>query len=81
MNVGQKLDNIMVSQAESQKHQAVMCNDLKHLIEDNLEFKNNLATLKKDYYETKRTVEKHTIWFSIIHFFTVSLIGWLGFKN
>lgn len=81
MTVGSKLDSIIESQTEMQTAQAVMANDMKHLIADNVEFKENLTTLKTDYYKTKGIVEKHGIWFTIIHFITVSLLGFLGFKS
>lgn len=81
MDVGSKLDSIIESQAEFKTQQAVICNDMKHLIKDNEDFKGNLATLKSDYYKTKTIVEKHGIWFTIIHFITVTLLGFLGYKS
>lgn len=81
MTQEQKIDKILESQGQIQTQQAVMCNDIKHIIKDNFEFQNGVGVFKKDYYETKRTVEKHTIWFSIIHFFTAGVLGYLGFKT
>lgn len=43
-----------------QQSQAVMCNNIKHIVDDNLEFKNsmdkNITTLKTDYYKTRDKV-------------------------
>ena len=85
MDVGSKLDKIIDSQAGLKTQQAVLCRDMKHLIADNVEFKEgmnkNVAAFKKDYYKTKATVQKHGIWFSVGHFLTVTLLGLLGYKN
>ena len=81
MSVEAKIDKIIASQADFKTQQAVMATDMKHLIKDNIEFKDNLATLKLDYYKTKGVVEKHGIWFTIIHFLTVTLLGYIGYKG
>ena len=84
-NVGSKLDSIIKSQAEFAMQQAVMCNDMKHLIADNVEFKENMttnvATLKKEFYKTRAVVSKHGIWFTIIHGITLFLAGLIGYKS
>ena len=85
MGINAILTEIRDGQAKLQTQQAVMCNDMKHLIKDNVEFKEsmnkNVATLKTDYYKTKTIVQKHTIWFAILHFFTVSLLAYIGLKT
>lgn len=85
MDVGSKLDSIIESQAELKTQQAVMCTDMKHIIKDNAEFKEvtnkNLTTLKTDYYKTKLVVERHTIWFTVGHFITVTLVGFFTYKS
>ena len=84
-NVGSKLDKIIESQAEFGKQQAVLCTKMTHLIADNVEFKEsmttNVANFKKDYYKTKATVQKHSIWFTIGHSITMFILGFLGIKN
>jgi len=84
MSVESKLDKIIESQAEFKTQQAVQCARMKHLIADNVEFKENMnknvANLKEDYYKTKATVQKHGIWFTVGHFITVTVLGYFGFK-
>lgn len=85
MTTENKLDIIIESQAHLKTQQAVMCVDMKHIIKDNAEFKEttnkNVTTLKADYYKTKTIVERHSIWFTVIHFITVTLLGIFGFKS
>ena len=75
MTVAEKLDSIIASQAEQSERQAVMCNDIKHIIKDNLEFQNGVAVFKKDFYNTKATVQKHGIWFAVINGIWVFLLS------
>ena len=82
MLVVEKLDKIMACQAAMQQQQAVMANDLKHVISDNIEFKNsttkNISTLKTDYYETKKTVEKISFLGKILAAIYARIIGLLS---
>lgn len=84
-NVGSKLDKIIESQSVMQTQQAVMATDMKHLIADNVEFKveteRNATALKIQVYKTKEIVLKHSIWFTIIHFLTVTLVGFFTYKS
>ena len=84
-NVGSKLDKIIESQKESAIQQAVLGNDMKHMLVDNVGFKEKMdkevGTLKKDYYKTRATVDKHGIWFTLIHSITVFLLGLIGYKS
>ena len=81
MNVGQKLDEIMLCQSDIKKCQAVMQNDLKHVIEDNVEFKLGYSKFKEDYYITKKSVEKITFLGKILAWVYASIIGLLGVLN
>ena len=82
MLVVEKLDKIMTCQAAMQQQQAVMANDLKHVISDNVEFKSstnkNISTLKTDYYETKKTVEKISFLGKILAAIYAGVIGLLS---
>lgn len=60
MGVESKIDRILASQAAMQTQQAVMCNDIKHMLEDNVEFKQatnvKIDKLTSSHYKTKADV-------------------------
>ena len=76
---------MLLAQEQLKGQQAVICNDLKHVIADNVEFKNNtnknITSLKTDYYKTKTTVDKHSVWFTVFHTVTGAFLSYLGIKT
>lgn len=70
-----KIDELIKCQGELKSCQAVMQNDLKHVIQDNVEFKNGHTTFKKDVYEMKNKVENITFVGKIIAWFYGTTIG------
>jgi len=80
MTVTEKLDSILASQSKTETQQAVMCNDMKHIIKDNIEFKNGVDKFKTDYYKTKTMVQKHGVWFAVIQSGITFILGLFGIK-
>ena len=60
MSLESKIDRMLASQATMHTQQAVIFNDIKHIIKDNAEFKEStnkaIGTLKTSHYKTKADV-------------------------
>ena len=81
MDVGSKLDKIIESQSEFKTQQAVLDTKMSHLITDNVEYKAKMENLEIRQNKTKAIVDKHGIWFTLIHSITVFILGLIGYKN
>lgn len=82
MNITEKLDNIIAIQSDIKQCQAIMQNDIKHIVADNVEFKSgtnkNISTLKDDYYKTKEDVKQITFFGKILAGIYAGIIGILS---
>jgi len=76
----QTQEDMRTCQGEIKTQQAVMANDLKYVIADNVEFKNGVSKFKTEFYSTRETVNKHGVWFAVIQSGVILILGYFGIK-
>lgn len=78
MNITEKLDNIIAIQSDIKQCQAIMQNDIKHIVHTEEEFTKGYVKFKDDYYKTKEDVKQITFLGKILAGIYAGIIGILS---